>query len=72
MIILPCRRIAIRAMVKAMVMVICAASTLNHEEGVNFLEAQVCGFGVVKAEDLDYPGCTFVRFVPVYLVKSWL
>lgn len=54
MIILACRRTAIRAMITARVMVICAASILNHEEGVDFLEARVCGFGVAKVEDLDY------------------
>lgn len=41
-------------MVTARVMVICAASILTHEEGVDFLETRVCGFGVAKVEDLDY------------------
>lgn len=43
-------------MVTVMVMVVCPDSTLNNEEGVDFLKTQVCGFGVVKVEDLDYSG----------------
>lgn len=38
-----------------MAVVMCGL-TLDHEERVDFLEAQVCGFWVVKVDDLHYSG----------------
>ncbi len=38
-----------------MAVVMCSL-TLDHEERVDFLEAQICGFWVVEVENLHYPG----------------